>query len=175
MFKIIIKNDDGTIGVLTPAPELFDKESRTYKYLSEQGVNLETKEDVIKHVIVRNNLTSNYDIIDENSLNFPEDRYFRQAWTFDKDINIDIDKAKEIHINNLRKERNLKLQELDIETMKNITNKPKLIEIENQKQLLRDMPEEIRNEVSLTTPEDIKSFTPTSFDVVIPDNIEAEK
>ena len=54
-------------------------------------------------------------------------------------LKINIEKAKEIRKDMLRAERLPLLQALDVEVMKNITNEIKLVEIELEKQKLRDI------------------------------------
>ena len=54
-------------------------------------------------------------------------------------LKINIDKAKEIKKDTLRIEREPLLLALDIEVMKNITDSIKLVEIELEKQKLRDI------------------------------------
>ena len=76
-----------------------------------------------------------------------QDRYFRNAWTWetpDPVIDINMTEARKIHMAVIREKRNKKLQELDGETMKAITNPQRLAEIESQKQALRDIPETIK-------------------------------
>ena len=71
-------------------------------------------------------------------------------------ITINIDKAKEIKKGVIRIERKLLLEALDVEVMKNITNSEKLVEIESEKQRLRDITLKIDK---LETIEELKSFT----------------
>jgi hypothetical protein len=52
---------------------------------------------------------------------------------------VNLDKAKDIHKETLRVLRKPLLESLDIEIMKNITDKAKIKEIEVQKQALRDI------------------------------------
>ena len=54
-------------------------------------------------------------------------------------ITIDIQKAKDITKDRLRAERTPLLQALDIEMMKNLSDTAKLLEIEVEKQRLRDI------------------------------------
>lgn len=54
--------------------------------------------------------------IDLYPIQLPGDRYFREAWRLvDNSIEICLEHAKEIHINNLRKVRDKRLKELDVE------------------------------------------------------------
>jgi len=71
-------------------------------------------------------------------------------------IKIDMTKAKEITKDRLRVERKPLLEALDIEVMKNITDAVKLVEIEAEKQRLRD----ITNVVDgLSTVEQLKAVS----------------
>jgi len=71
-------------------------------------------------------------------------------------IKIDMTKAKEITKDRLRVERKPLLEALDIEVMKNITDAVKLVEIEAEKQRLRD----ITNVVDgLETVEELKNVS----------------
>lgn len=101
-------------------------------------------------------------IFDESAV--PADRYFRGAWTWntpDPKVDIDIEKARDIHMVNLRRDRNRKLEELDKETMKVISDPIRLAEVEKQKQALRDMPETIKPQLeSATTTDEIKAVKP---------------
>jgi len=79
----------------------------------------------------------------DNSI--PEDRTFRDAWddtTPELTIDIDMGKAREIHLNRIRIKRNAKLSQLDIEAMKaqDIGDAEALEQIRAQKQELRDLP-----------------------------------
>jgi len=75
----------------------------------------------------------------------PEDRTFRDAWadaTPELTIDIDMGKAREIHLDRIRIKRNAKLSHLDIEAMKaqDIGDAEALEQIRAQKQELRDLP-----------------------------------
>lgn len=73
----------------------------------------------------------------------PDSRVFRDAWTDDLDsdtVDVDEDKAKEIHMGRIRKMRDKKLAEEDLEMLKNMGDSAKLKEIEKKKQKLRDIP-----------------------------------
>jgi len=71
-------------------------------------------------------------------------------------IKIDLPRAKEITKDRLRVERKPLLEALDIEVMKNITDAVKLVEIEAEKQRLRD----ITNVVDgLETVEELKNVS----------------
>lgn len=98
----------------------------------------------------------------------PKDREFRNAWT-DKlpteSVDVDIDKAKEIHVGRLRKIRDKKLEKLDLELMRALEDddKVKLKEIKAKKQALRDMPANL-NLKNINNPDDLKLVKPKILD-----------
>lgn len=71
----------------------------------------------------------------------PTNRLFRNAWIKGNDkIDYDLAKAKEIHLVRVRRMRDKKLKELDVEQLKVMTDPTALAALEEQKQALRDMP-----------------------------------
>lgn len=83
----------------------------------------------------------------------PESRQFRNAWKKEGNrIVVDIGKAKEIHLNRIREERNKRLEALDREQLKVMIDAEKLKEIEKQKQVLRDIPQNY-TEFNINSPE----------------------
>ena len=73
----------------------------------------------------------------------PTDRTFRDAWRDDgKKIVHNMDKVREIHLAKLRESRVAILEDLDKEWMKAMgqSNQQKVVEVEGQRQKLRDMP-----------------------------------
>ena len=127
--KILIKNSDGTVGIMHQAI---------------CGLTIEeiAKKDVPAGVP--------YEIVDDSAI--PTDRTFRNAWKHD--LTVDIPKAQEITKNRLRVERAPLLEKLDVEVMKNITDPVKLAEIEVQKQVLRDITKVVD---TMTTVEELKA------------------
>lgn len=92
-----------------------------------------------------------------------KDRYFRGAWDLDEisGIVININKAKEIHLNNLKNTRNKKLEELDRKSIRFISNISILQSIEKEKEVLRDLPEKIVAEMrDMDDLEAIKNYIP---------------
>ena len=78
-------------------------------------------------------------------IQLPGDRYFREAWRLGKEtIEIDLEAAKEIHLNNLRQQRNKRLAELDIEAIRSYEScsEEKLDRVIRLKEDLRKMPED---------------------------------
>lgn len=75
----------------------------------------------------------------------PTDRTFRDAWadiTPELTIDIDMDKARNIHLSRIREQRNAELSKLDIEATKaqDFGNADALTQIRVRKQELRDLP-----------------------------------
>lgn len=131
--KIILKNQDGSVSVLYPVLEC--------------GLTIEQIAEKDSH-------GTPFEIVEDSAI--PLDQEFRDAWIHNgKKIEIDFVKANEITKNRLRKERQPLLESLDVEVMKNITNPVKLAEIEAQKQVLRDLPQQVD---SLTTVEELKTI-----------------
>lgn len=134
--RIVIKNDDGTCGILIPSPNW----NGTLEELAEKDVP-EGKE---------------WRIVNESDI--PLDRTFRNAWTDDNEtetIDVDMNKAQEIHMNNIRKVRDEKLKELDIETLKGN-------DVQDQKQILRDIPQNF-DLSGASTPEELKELWPSEL------------
>lgn len=129
--KILLKCPDGTVGIMHP--------------ILDCGLTLE--EIISKDV--PNGVP--YEIVEDSVI--PTDREFRNAWKHD--LTVDITKAQEITKERLRKERQPLLEKLDVEVMKNITDPVKLSEIESQKQVLRDLPQQVNG---LTTVEELKAI-----------------
>lgn len=75
------------------------------------------------------------------SVEAPQSRLFRDAWRKQgQKIIVDENKAKLIHLDRIRQVRNRKLELLDKEQLRYITDSWKPKEIEEQKQILRDLP-----------------------------------
>ena len=87
----------------------------------------------------------NGDVRDASSLTVPTDRTFRGAWQYNGDaVEIDMAKAREIHKDNLRTERNERLAALDVSYMKALEAGSGAAAIATQKQALRDVPADAR-------------------------------
>jgi hypothetical protein len=76
---------------------------------------------------------------------------FLSAYVFDfdnKTISVNIEVAKKIVLGFIRNRRNVVLKDLDTEQLKCITNQTKLSKIENIKQQLRDLPDQVLSSMS---------------------------
>lgn len=138
--RIAINNEDGTVSIIVPAPEMFDSESRTRMLTPE--LDGKTDEEVLQWIIDKDvPLNKSYKIIDIEDL--PADREFRNAWTFPKEeetkVDIDVDKAVEIRKDKLREIRKPLLEALDVEFMQALEKGQNTAEIVAKKQELRDV------------------------------------
>ena len=68
----------------------------------------------------------------------PESRIFRNAWTFDDIVGVDIDKAIEITKEHIREWRNPQLESLDVQFIRATESGESTDDIIAEKQLLRD-------------------------------------
>jgi hypothetical protein len=117
MSEVILYEHEGGIAISIPAPDVD-----------------------IKTVIARDIPKGcDYKVVDKAKL--PEDRTFRGAWTID--CKVDMDKAKEIWLDQIRITRDERLKELDIEWMKAMENgeNKEASNIAAVKQALRDVTE----------------------------------
>lgn len=83
----------------------------------------------------------------------PTDYTFRNAWTYDLDV--DMDKARVIHMDRIRAARDEALKVLDIETLKGI-------DVQTEKQALRDIPQTF-DLSGATTPDELKALWPAEL------------
>ena len=99
-------------------------------------------------------------VFDESAI--PGDRYFRNAWTWstpDPKVDIDIEKARGIHTDNLRRKRTALLTALDAAYMRadengDVAEKARIVA---EKQRLRDFPTDARL-ANAKTPDEIRGF-----------------
>ena len=96
----------------------------------------------------------------------PTDRSYRGAWadtTPELTIDIDMVKAREIHLQRIRIQRNAELAKLDIEVMKaqDMGDTEKLAQIRQRKQELRDLPTTLRPTLdAANTVDELKAIKP---------------
>ena len=131
--RIVFKRNDGTCGILTPA--------------------LKSNLTLDKIALKDTPEGCSYRIIDVSQI--PDSREFRDAWTDNNNtdtVDIDIAKACDIHMERIRYARDIKLKELDIETMKGN-------DVQVEKQVLRDIPQNTDLSIA-STPEELKAIWP---------------
>lgn len=150
--RVIIDNGDGTVGILIPA----SNSKRTLAEIIEKSVPNR----------------KSHRVIDISKI--PSDRTFRGAWTDDNPtdtVDVDMEKAKNIHMEIIRRVRNDELDKLDKEELlarrgahpqeKSEQN------IWDEKQILQDIPNTLLNasgEVTLaTTPEALRNIWPSEL------------
>lgn len=114
-------------------------------------LNGESEQDYLTR-IAEKDVNGEWVAIRKNSL--PEDNYFRNAWVLTGgQVSVDMGKARNIHMNAIRKARDEALKLLDIETLKGN-------DVQAQKQILRDLPQTF-DLSSATTPEELKALFPS--------------
>ena len=85
----------------------------------------------------------------EGNFELPADRKFRDAWELrNNKVIVNDNKAKQIHLSHIREARNQKLIELDMEQLKHLTDNWKIQEIEQKKQILRDLTATIKVDIN---------------------------
>ena len=134
MKRIVFKNLDGSCGVIIPAGNW-------------QGTMAELAAKDVPNGL-------EWRIVDVTDL--PSDRTFRAAWTDDNltsTVDVDMDKARNIHMHNIRLARNAKLKDLDVEQLKGI-------DVSSTKQALRDLPQTF-DLSGATTPDELQALWPT--------------
>lgn len=119
MKKLLVKKSDGTVALIIPSneatPELLERDARN-------------TENYVSHVEI-------------DDADLPTNRRWRNAWVYSQDkIDIDLPKAKALHMNRLRIYRNKELQALDAQARIHAGNPIKLNEVNAKAQALRDMP-----------------------------------
>jgi len=140
--RIAYRDLEGGVSVLMPTPEFCANPANTIDMLIKTlplGVHFEIHqcEDI------------------------PTDRYFRNAWKLNAGVYVDMECARGIHLDCLRKVRNEKLAELDVPFQRALEDKDTVMQdnIAAKKNALRDMPQDIDMSL-LDTPDKIKAFMP---------------
>lgn len=88
----------------------------------------------------------------------PSDRTYRSAWTDENKtdtVDIDVEKARPIHMEKIRKVRDRKLEALDLETLKGR-------DVQAEKQKLRDLPSKV-DLSNARTIDELKAIWPTEL------------
>jgi hypothetical protein len=165
MNKVIVyKNQDGTCSIIVPAPEMFDKNSRTRQALAAKGITFSSDEEVLNWIRLKDVPPGLESRITDTG-NIPADRNFRAAWTDanpTETVDIDMPKARSFHMQKIREARNQKLDKLDIEHRKASGNQAKQAEIDAKAQELRDLPANVNLDVA-ATPEALKAIWPVQL------------
>lgn len=121
--RIVIRGRDGSVAIMTLA-EGADKEDALKKFKDQHPGMYDDHFEV--------------DAV-------PLDREFRDAWTCNgKSIVVDKAKASTIHLDRVRNARNKALDALDKEQLRHLSDAEKLKELESKKQILRDLPANVK-------------------------------
>jgi len=150
--KILVNDGKGGVEVVTAAPEWVARQL-------ENDPKVKTEIDALNKLIPKAVMPELTTRIIEDSI-LPE-RTFRDAWTDDlsgDQIDVDMPRARDIHMDRIRAARKEKLEILDIETMKGI-------DVQAEKQVLRDLPANTDLSVA-TTPEQLKAIWPVELEGV---------
>jgi hypothetical protein len=107
--------------------------------------------------------------VDAADYETPTERTFREAWTFGGNaeagiISVDMDKARDIWRDKIRKARAGKLEALDAEFMKALETGADTSAIVAEKQALRDAPSDPAIDAA-TTPDELKLVQPAGLKV----------
>ena len=139
--RIVYTRPDGGVSILAPAPEFLAQFAT-----EEEGIAAIQAKDVPSDAVA-------VEVIDETAI--PE-RSFRNAWEWNNGIQVNMPKARVVHMDKIRRVRNDELEKLDISFMRAIEagDAAEQTSITNQKQALRDIPQELDLEV-FATPEDL--------------------
>ena len=132
--RIVFKNPDGSCGIIIPAENT--------------GLTIEE--------IAAKDVPSGLEHRITDTSNILSDRTFREAWTDDNPtdtVDVDMPRARVIHMDRIRDLRDIKLEELDKETLKGN-------DVQAAKQVLRDLPSTLDLSVA-TTPEELVALTPS--------------
>lgn len=108
-------------------------------YQASEGVSIVIPTgEVPFEIVLKKDVPSgvNYKVITPDEL--PQDRHFRNAWILDDEVKIDLNKAKEIHKNSIRRVRRSLLESLDIQFQRALETGEDTSTIVAQKNALRD-------------------------------------
>ena len=140
--RAIYENDEGVCCVIIPSP----RELR-------EGGNLE-------EMFTKAADGHHFEIIEATDQ--PSDRYFRDAWKKNVNkIDIDMPKARNIHMDKLRIKRDEKLKTLDVEWQKETErgNSKNAQDVAYIKQTLRDLPQTL-DLSTVETPDELRLILP---------------
>jgi len=138
MKNIIYENDDGSVSIVIPA--------------------IEDMEAVIKKSVPEG---TSYEIIE--AADIPLDRTFRNAWVKNNAaLEVDMLKARIIHMDSIREARNKELDKTDQELLRAIENGEDTVSIKDRRQKLRDIPQDFDLK-AVETPEELKELWPSEI------------
>jgi len=171
----IIKRDDGGVSVVSPAPKsrrvLFEDETFCsidrlpvkLDQLDPETYTLEPEAEWLERVFSKAT-PDGAEYADVSASEIPSDRTFRGAWIKNvATIEVDMPKARDIHMDRIRVDRDKKLAELDNEERLAVRNKHPLNksmeDIQAEKNVLCDIPQTL-NLTGAVTPNELKALWP---------------
>jgi len=143
--KIVFENKDGYVCSVTPG-----------KSALRRG---RTLDQIAKKALMGENLPADtpYYIVEESEI---EEPYFRDALKLEGAwVDVNMSKARVIHMDRIRVERNEKLDALDLEIKKEEDNGGDVQSLRNKRKILRDIPQSFDLE-KYTTTEQLKNAWP---------------
>lgn len=158
---------DGTVRILSPAPEMFNPQSRTRALLAERGkLPIEaTEQEVWAFIRAKDAPKEAVSVRAHDVSELPPHREFRNAWTHDGvTLSVDMPKARVIHMDRIRRARKPELERLDVEWMRAMGKKDQAAAdtFEAQREALRQIPQVFDLNMA-TTPEELRSMWPASL------------
>lgn len=153
MNKLIYTTPQGTLAIIIP----------TDKSIIERDLNISLSDSEYENFVRLKSIPLDaLGVREIEDSEIPLDREFRNAWKDNQNsIGFDLIKAKEIQLERIRKAREPKLQELDIEYMKALESNDsvKLKEISDQKEVLRNITQPLID-LEANSIDDIKNAFP---------------
>ncbi|MBA4259164.1 MAG: hypothetical protein C0446_08365 [Chitinophaga sp.] len=137
MKVVFTRPEDGGVTVVIAAP----------KEQLEKVLGPLTEDQYRSHVLERSIPTGALNVRTLSDSDIPSNREFRDAWvdvTQDSKLNIDMQKAKQIALESMRKEREEKFKELDKQALRALETDSDLYLIQIKKQKLRDSTEALK-------------------------------
>lgn len=150
--RIVWEQPDGTVAMFMPAPNAQSPDESIDDFVARVKARIEAANGVTAIVMLTRNL--------------PHDgKHFRRAWKFSAPgvVETHMPTAREIHRDKIRAARAAELARLDAEYAKadEAGNQPLKAQIAQQRQVLRDLPQDPAIE-SAATPDDLKALWPTA-------------
>jgi hypothetical protein len=143
--KYAIKMDDGSVSIMV----LISAEAAVENEIAKWPADVQAK-------------VVSYRVIEDDKI--PADRSFRNAWTDDNEtptVDINMEKARDIHLNRLREIRAKKFDELGFPKRLHPSIEDAIVDVETKEKLqaLRDFTKNIDLSVA-ETPEELKAIMP---------------
>lgn len=150
MKKICYTNTDGILCIVHPVA----------KEDIERVIGEMTDEEYINHIYDRSIPSDALNVREIDDIEIPNGRYFRNAWKDTGKIEVDLPKARNLHMDNLRVIRNKMLYDLDVQYLKALELKDGTdAQIAAQKQLLRNMPQDYPLD-NISDLDELKNYIP---------------